>query len=234
MPHGPEPFASHFMASVPCRIQQDTANYMAKYMSVSLLCEQMNNMFKFAQFLCLELDSAHYLGDDHQATVMSRIDKLSVKINSLQGEQKHLINEHWIPLQQFASGVVAHFSVLAGMDPAASSPLFCSKCGRGDAPAQPQGEDELGCVTSIPVGLVSDNLKAFGIHPSNFPSPIFTFSSVLLLISIFFSSSEEPLLYSPSSSPCSLVSTFFRDPSVPSYWSDHLIAAINTLDILTY
>jgi len=53
-------------------------------------------MFKFAQFLHLELDSAHYLGGGHQAMLSSRIDELSVKLDSLQNEHEHLINEHWI------------------------------------------------------------------------------------------------------------------------------------------
>jgi len=46
------------MAPVPCWIQQGMTNYLA----ISLLYE-MNNLFKFAQFLCSELDGAHYLGD---------------------------------------------------------------------------------------------------------------------------------------------------------------------------
>jgi len=186
-------------------------------------------MFEFAQFLRSELDGAHYLGDGRQAMVTSRIDELSVKLNSLQAEHEHLINEHWIPLQQFASGVVACLSVLSRTDPTVSSPLFCHQCGRGDAPAQPQGEVGLGCVAPIPIGLVSDDLRAFGIHPSNFPSPI---SSVPSLISA--SSSEGSLLHSSPSSSYSLVSEYFRDPSYVLHWSDHLIALINTLDILTY
>jgi len=106
--------------------------------------------------------------------VMSRIDELSVKLDSLQAEHKHLINEHWVPLQQFASGVMASLSVLTSTDPSTAFPLFCSKCGRGNAPAQPQGKDGLGCVTPIPIGLVSSDLQAFGIHPSNPPwSPLF-------------------------------------------------------------
>jgi len=85
--------------------------------------------------------------------VMSRVDELSVKLNSLQAEHEHLINEHWMPLQQFASGVVACLSVLAGMDPDVASPLFCSECGRGGAPSPIGGssfEDGQGCVAPIP------------------------------------------------------------------------------------
>jgi len=174
------------MALVPCSIQQGTTNYLA----VSLLREEMNNMFEFAQFLRSELDGAHYLGDGHQAMVMSKIDELSVKLNSLQAEHEHLINEHWVPLQQFASGVVASLSVLSGTDPSVSSPSFCRNCGRGNAPPQPQGEDGSGCAAPIPIGLISDDLRAFSIHPSNFPSPI---SSVSSLISD--SSSKESLLH---------------------------------------
>jgi len=131
-------------------------------------------MFEFAQYLCSELDGAHYLRDGRQVMMTSRIDELSVKLNSLQAEHKHLINEHWVPLQQFASGVVACLSVLSGTDPEVASPLFCSKCGRGGAPSPIGGspsEDRQGCVAPIPIGLVSDDLWAFGIHPSDFPSP---------------------------------------------------------------
>ena len=186
-------------------------------------------MFEFAQYLRSELDGAHYLGDGHQAMVTSRIEELSVKLNSLQAEHEHLINEHWVPLQQFASGVVASLSVLSGTDPSISSPLFCSKCGRGNAPSQPQREVGSGCATCIPIGLVSDDLRAFGIHPSNFPSPI---SDVPSLISA--SSSEESLLYSSPSLSYSLVGEYSCDLSFVLHWSDHLIALINTLDILTY
>ena len=186
-------------------------------------------MFEFAQFLCSELDGAHYLGDGHQAMVTSRIDELSVKLNSLQAEHEHLINEHWVPLQQFVSGVVACLSVLSGTDPSVSSPLFCRQCGRGDAPPQPQGEVGLGCVASIPIGLVSDDLRAFGIHPSNFPSPI---SDVPSLISA--SSSEESLLHSSPSSSYSLIGEYSRDVSYVPYWSNYFIASINTLDVLAY
>jgi len=136
-------------------------------------------MFDSAQFLRSELDSAHYLGYGRQAMVSSRIDELSVKLDSLQAEHEHLINEHWAPLQQFASGVVACLSVLSWTDPAVSSPLFCSKCGRGDAPPQPQGEVGFGCAAPIPIGLVSDDFRAFGIHPSNFPSPISDIPSLI-------------------------------------------------------
>jgi len=186
-------------------------------------------MFEFTQYLRSELDGAHYLGDSRQAMIMSRIDELSVKLNSLQAEHEHLINKHWMPLQQFTSGVVACLSVLSRTDPSISSPSFCRKCGRGDAPPQPQGEDGSGCAAPIPIGLVSDNLRAFGLHPSNFPSPISSVPSLIL-----GSSSEESLLYSPSSTAYSLVGEHLRDPSYVPHWSDHLIATINTLDLLAY
>jgi len=118
-------------------------------------------MSNFAQFLHSELDSAHYLGDGCQAVVMSRIDKLSVKLDSLQAEHEHLINEYWVPLQQFASSVVACLSVLSGTDQEGTSPLFCSKCGRGGAPSsvqQPSDEDGSGCAAPIPIGLISNDL----------------------------------------------------------------------------
>ena len=192
-------------------------------------------MFKFTQYLRSELDGAHYLRDGRQAMMTSRIDELSVKLDSLQAEHEHLINEHWMPLQQFASGVVACLSVLSGMDPDVASPLFCFKCGRGGAPPPVGGsspEDGQGSVAPIPIGLVSDDLRAFGINPSNFPSPISTKSSLPSLISA--SSSGESLLYSPSSTAYSLIGESFHDPSYVPHWSDHLIATINTLDILTY
>jgi len=73
-------------------------------------------MFEFTQFLCSELDGAHYLADGRQAMVVSRIDELSVKLDSLQTKHKHLVNEHWVPLQQFTSGVLACLPVLSGTD----------------------------------------------------------------------------------------------------------------------
>jgi len=79
-------------------------------------------MFEFAHYLCSELDGAHYLGDGRQAMMTTRIDELSVKLDSLQAEHEHLINEHWVPLQQFASGVVACLSVLSRTDPEIASP----------------------------------------------------------------------------------------------------------------
>jgi len=192
-------------------------------------------MFEFAQYLCSELDGAHYLGDGRQAMMTTRIDELSVKLNSLQAEHEHLINEHWVPLQQFASGIVACLSVLSGTDPEIASPLFCSKCGRGGAPSPVGGsspEDGLGCVAPIPIGLVSDDLQAFGIYPANFPSPISPESSPPSPISD--SSSEESLLHSSPSSSYSLVGEYFRDSPPGVHWSDYLVALIHTADIFSY
>jgi len=153
----------------------------------------------------------------------------------LQVEHEHLINEHWIPLQQFTSGVVVCLSVLSRTDPEITSPLFCSKCGRGGAPSPIGGspfEDGQGCVAPIPIGLVSDDLRAFGIHPSNFPSPVSSKSSLPSLISA--SSSEESLLHSSPSSSYSLVGEYPRDLSHVPHWSDYLIYLINTADLLSY
>jgi len=47
------------MPPPPQRIQQGMTNYL----SISLLWEEMNNMFEFTKFLRSELDGAHYLGD---------------------------------------------------------------------------------------------------------------------------------------------------------------------------
>jgi len=226
MPHGPEEFASHFMAPVPVRLQHGTANYM----SIPLLREEMNNMFEFTKFLRSELDGAHYLADGHQAMAMSRIDDLSVKLNSLQAEHEHLVNEHWVPLQQFASGVVACLSVLSGADPAVASPLFCRQCGRGDAPPHSAGENGQGCTAPFPVRLVSTDLRAFSLDPTDYPSPDSNVSSVPSLVTISSSGSEEVFLHSPSSSLFSLL----RKSFCASHWSDDILTFINTADILSY
>jgi len=214
------------MAPVPVQLQHGMANYM----SISLLREEMNNMFEFTKFLRLELDGAHYLADGCQAMAMSRIDDLSVKLNSLQAEHEHLVNEHWVPLQQFASGVVACLSVLSGMDPVVASPLFCHQCGQGNAPPHSAGEDGQGCTTSFPVGLVSTDLRAFGLDSADYPSPDSDISPVPSLVSLSSSGSEEALLYSPSSSSFSLL----RKPFCVSHWSDDILTFINTADIISY
>ena len=192
-------------------------------------------MFEFAQYLRSELDGAHYLGDGHQAMMTTQIDELSVKLDSLQAEHEYLINEHWVPLQQFASGVVACLSVLSRTDPEIASPLFCSKCGRGRAPS-PVGrsspEDGQGCVAPFPIGLISDDLQAFGINPSDFPSPISSKSSLPSLT--LASSSEESLLHSSPSLSYSLIGECFCDLSLIPCWSDHWVALIITADVLSY
>jgi len=162
-------------------------------------------MFEFTKFLCSELDSAHYLADGRQAMAMSRMDDLSVKLNSLQAEHEHLVNEHWVPLQQFTSGVVACLSVLSGTDLAVTSPLFCRQCGRGDAPPHSAGENGQGCAAPFPIGLVSTDLRAFGLDPTDYPSPDSDVSSVPSLVTISSSGSEEVLLHSSSSSSFSLL-----------------------------
>jgi len=229
MPHGPEEFASRLVAPVPVRLQHGTADYM----SISLLREEMNNMFEFTKLLRSELDGAHYLADGRQAIAISRIDDLSVQLNSLQAEHEHLINEHWVPLQQFASGVMACLSVLSGMDPEIASPLFCSKCGRGRAPS-PVGRSSVevgqGCVASFPIGLVSSDLRAFGLDSSDYPSPHSDISSVPSLVSLSSSGSEEALLHSSSSSSFS----FLRKPFCASHWSDDILTYINTADSIFY
>jgi len=187
-------------------------------------------MFEFTKFLRSELDGAHYLADGRQAMAMSRIDDLSVKLNSLQAEHEHLVNEHWVPLQQFASGVMACLSVLSGTDPAVASPLFCRQCGRGDAPPHSAGEDGQGGATSFPVGLVSTDLRAFGLDPSDYPSPDSDIASVPSLVSLSSSGSKEALLHSSSSSSFS----FLRKPSCISSWLDGILIFINTADILSY
>jgi len=187
-------------------------------------------MFEFTKFLHSELDGAHYLADGCQAMAMSRIDDLSVKLNSLQAEHEHLVNEHWVPLQQFASGVVACLPVLSGTDPAVTSPLFCRQCGRGDAPPHSAREDGQGCAAPFPVGLVSTDLRAFGLDPTDYPLPDSDISSVPSLVSISSSRSEEVLLRSSSSSLFSLL----HKPFCASHWSDDILTFINTADILSY
>jgi len=103
---------------------------------------------------------------------MSRIDELSVKLGSLQTEHKHLINEHWVPLQQITSGVMACLSALSGTDQKGTSPLFCSKCGRGGAPSSVQrvkDEDGSGCATPIPVraDVTTGQMQASSVNATN-------------------------------------------------------------------
>jgi len=187
-------------------------------------------MFEFTKLLRSELDGAHYLADGRQAMAMSRIEELSVKLNSLQAEHEHLVNEHWVPLQQFASGVVACLSVLSGTDPAIASPLFCRQCGRGVASPHPTGEDGQGGAASFPVGLVSSDLRAFGLDSADYPSPDSDISSVPSLVSLSSSGSEEALLHSSPSSSLS----FLRKPFRASHWSDDILTFINTVDIASY
>ena len=122
-----------------------------------------------------------------------------------------------------------------GRTPRSPPPLFCSKCGRGGAPSAVGGsspEDGQGCGAPFPIGLISDDLWAFGVDLSNFPSPISSESSLLSLI--LGTSSEESLLHSSPLSSYSLIGEYSRDSSSVVHWSDHLIAFITTADILSY
>ena len=105
----------------------------------------------------------------------------------------HLINEHLIPLQWFTAGVVSSLSVLTGQDPVIPTE---SDSGEGRVPSpqpeQPQAED-----CPPPVNLISLNLRAFGLDPTNYAyvsSPLSGVPSPVPNLQSLSSSSEESLL----------------------------------------
>jgi len=156
VPHGPEEGAGRYVAPLPRR----HAEGMGTYLSNLYIRQDVTNLQDFANILCSELDGAHYLNDGHHVQMLGRIDELSVQFNLLRAEHAHYVDEHWIPMQQFARGVLSAMAVLADTSP--ESPSFCRVCGGGNAPSGPSDIYEPS--HSPPVGLISNDLSTFSIH----------------------------------------------------------------------
>jgi len=153
------------------------------------------------------------------------MDELSVQFNLLHAEHAHYVDEHWVPMQQFARGVLSTMAVLADTSP--ESPSFCRVCGGGNAPPGPLDEPQLS--HSPPVGLVSNNLSTFGIYNSPQQSshslPIPSLKSIT-------SSSVSSILHSPSLSYVNIIDG--TPPSPVLSFHERLIRAIIWSDYLFY
>jgi len=156
VPHGPEEGAGRYVAPLPRR----HAEGMGTYLSNLYIRQDVTDLQDFANILHSELDGAHYLNDGRHVQMLGRIDELSVQLNLLRAEHAHYVDEHWIPMQQFARGVVSAMAIFADSSP--ESPAFCRVCGGGNAPSGPPEQPQSSC--SPPVGLVSNDLSAFGIY----------------------------------------------------------------------
>ena len=219
VPHGPEEGAGRYVAPLPRRHAEGMGNYLSNL----YIRQDVTDLQDFANILRSELDGAHYLNDGHHVQMLGRIDELSVQFNLLRAEHAHYVDEHWIPMQQFARGVPSAMAILADTSP--ESPAFCRVCGGGNAPSGPSDEPQPSY--SPPVGLVSNDLSAFGIY--NSPQQSSHSLSIPGLESVT-SSSVSSVLYSPSSSYVDVINGRPSSPALSFHeglmhaiiWSDYL------------
>jgi len=102
VPHGPEEGAGRYMAPLPRRHVED----MGTYLSNLYIRQDVTDLQDFANILRSELDGAHYLNDGCHVQMLGRIDELSVQFNLLRAKHAHYVDEHWIPMQQFAWSLI--------------------------------------------------------------------------------------------------------------------------------
>jgi len=219
VPHGPEEGAGHYVAPLP----RHHAEGMGTYLLNLYLRQDVTDLQDFANILHSELDGAHYLNDRQHIQMLGRIDELSVQFNLLRAEHAHYVDEHWIPMQQFARGVLSAMAVLANTSP--ESPSFCRVCGGGNAPSGPSDVHESS--HSPPVGLVSNDLSAFGVY--NSPHQSSDSLSVPGLESCTSTSASSLLHSSPSlfvnlsgGAPVSPALSFHEKLMRAIIWSDYL------------
>ena len=193
----------------------------------SRLHENTDQLYEFAHHLRYELDGAHRLADGRHAVTMGQYHELSVKFDSLKADHVHLINDHLIPLQRFAAGVISSLSVLSGTDPVSTH-----ECANGGCVPPPQSGGSSSEECPPPVSPIPIHLGSFGLDPSDYSNIPYVVasppSSVPDLISIS-SSSEESILCTPSSSSPGFSGEYFRLRRAP-HWSDILLDRINFQD----
>ena len=119
VPHSPEEGVGCYVAPLPRRHAEGLGNYLSNL----YLRHDVTDLQDHANILHSELDGAHYLNDGQHAQLLGRIDELSVQFNLLRAEHAHYVDEHWIPMQQFARGVLSAMAILANTSP--ESPSFC-------------------------------------------------------------------------------------------------------------
>jgi len=209
-PHGPEAYASRFMAPLPIRHQHGEEHFLSN----RLLRLEMNEVYQFAQYLRSELDGAHYLADGRHAVVMNELHQLSVLCATLKSDQEHLINDHLIPLQRFANGILDGLAVLTGEDYPGRRPSPSAGGGRPSSSIPSSSPLVPRPTYPTPVGLTSLDLRAFGLDASDYADESCVVdrpSSVPSLESVSSSSEEEPLLHSSPSSCSSFLGKWPSD-----------------------
>jgi len=219
VPHGPEEGAGRYVAPLPRRHTEGLGNYLSNL----YLRQDVTDLQDFANILRLELDGAHYLNDGQHAQLLGWIDELSVQFNLLRAEHAHYVDEHWIPMQQFARGVLSCMAILADSSP--ESPAFCRVCGGGDA--APGSSDVHEPSYPPPVGLVSNDLSAFGIH---YPSHQSSDSLSVPSLESCSSTSAGSILYSSLSSFVDVANSSSSSPALSFH--EGLMRAINWSDYL--
>jgi len=221
VPHGPEEGVGCFVAPLPCCHAEGLGNYLSNL----YLRQDVTDLQDFANLLRSELDGTHYLNDGQHAQLLGHINELSVQFNLLRAEHAHYVDEHWVPMQQFACGVLSCMAILADTSP--ESPAFCRVCGGGNASSGPSVVHELSY--SPPISLVSNDLSAFGIHNSPYQS-----SNSLSIpgLKSCSSTSAGSLLHS---SPSSFVDLADGAPVSPALsFHERLMRAIIWSDYLSY
>ena len=192
-----------------------------------LLHRNIDQLYEFTQHLRYELDGAHNLADSRHALTLSQHHELLVKFNSMKEEYDHMVNDHLVPLQRFAAGVISSLSVLSGTDPVGTLECAGGGCPPPSQFDQPSSEDCPPPTSPIPI-----DLRAFGLDPANYSDIPYVAASpppsVPDLISVS-SSSEESVLHTPSSSSPRFSGEYYRLRRAP-HWSDVLLDRVNFQD----
>jgi len=193
----------------------------------SRLHENTDQLFEFAHHLRYELDGAHRLADGRHAVTMGQYHELSVKFDLMKADHVHLINDHLIPLQRFAAGVISSLSVLSGADPVSTH-----ECANGGCVPPPQSGSSSSEECPPSVSPIPIHLGSFGLDPSDYSNLPYAVasppSSVPDLISIS-SSSEESVLYPSTPSSPGFSGEYFHLRRAP-HWSDVLLDRVNFQD----
>jgi len=189
--------------------------------------ENTDQLYEFAHHLRYELDGAHRLADGRHAVTTGQYHELSVKFDSLKADHVHLINDHLIPLQRFAAGVISSLSVLSGADPVSTHECANGGCVPPPQSGGPSDEERPSSISPIPI-----HLGAFRLNTSNYTNlPYVTASppsSIPDLISVS-SSSEESILYPSTPSSPGFSGEYYCLRRTP-HWSDVLLERVNFQD----
>ena len=112
-----------------------------------LLPQEVRGLISWSNGICTELDGFYNLWSTQQEVDGQVIASLSVKLNSLQENLNHMIDCHFLPMQDVINGLSQSILILMGHE-TGSLVLLPRGCNQWDVTAQSQGE--VGFIHSSP------------------------------------------------------------------------------------